>query len=77
LEIGCAHRPRFIGRGAGAGFGEAVFSPREVVMLDVIYVVSTIAFFGLMLAFVRGLEILGRESDAVEHGGNSSGGASP
>ena len=34
-------------------------------MLDILYVVSTVAFFGLMLAFVRGLEILGRDA-AVE-----------
>ena len=31
-------------------------------MLDVIYIAATIAFFGLMLAFVRGLEILGRDA---------------
>jgi hypothetical protein len=29
-------------------------------MLDIVYVVVTVAFFALMLAFVRGLEILGR-----------------
>jgi hypothetical protein len=32
-------------------------------MLDLIYVLVTIAFFGLMLAFVHGLELLGRDSD--------------
>ena len=31
-------------------------------MLDVVYVLCTIAFFALMLAFVRGLEILGRDA---------------
>ena len=31
-------------------------------MLDVIYVVCTLLFFGLMLAFVHGLEILGRDA---------------
>jgi hypothetical protein len=31
-------------------------------MLDVVYVVGTIAFFAMMLAFVRGLEILGRDA---------------
>jgi hypothetical protein len=29
-------------------------------MLDIIYVAVICAFFGLMLAFVRGLEILGK-----------------
>jgi hypothetical protein len=38
-------------------------------MLDVIYVACTIAFFALMLAFVHGLEILGRDAalDEREH----------
>jgi hypothetical protein len=31
-------------------------------MLDVIYVVSTVLFFVLMLAFVHGLAVLGRDS---------------
>lgn len=31
-------------------------------MLDVIYVAVTVAFFALMLAFVRGLERLGRDT---------------
>jgi hypothetical protein len=31
------------------------------VVLDVIYIACTIAFFALMLAFVRGLEMLGRD----------------
>jgi hypothetical protein len=30
-------------------------------MLDIIYIVVTVAFFGLMLAYVRGCERLGRE----------------
>jgi hypothetical protein len=30
-------------------------------MLDLLYVAITVVFFGLMLAFVRGLEKLGRE----------------
>jgi hypothetical protein len=38
-------------------------------MFDVIYMLTTIVFFGLMLAFVRGLERLGRDAgtDAQEH----------
>jgi hypothetical protein len=30
-------------------------------MLDLVYIVVTIAFFGLMLAYVRGCERLGRD----------------
>jgi hypothetical protein len=30
-------------------------------MLDFLFVAITVVFFGLMLAFVRGLETLGRE----------------
>jgi hypothetical protein len=30
-------------------------------VLDVIYIACTIAFFALMLAFVHGLEMLGRD----------------
>ena len=30
-------------------------------MLDLIYILLTVAFFGLMLAYVRGCERLGRE----------------
>jgi hypothetical protein len=30
-------------------------------MADVLYILSTLAFFGLMLAYVRGCERLGRE----------------
>lgn len=36
-------------------------------MLDILYVAVTIAFFGLMLAFVRGLEILGRGATGEDH----------
>jgi hypothetical protein len=31
-------------------------------MLDMIYIVVTVAFFGLMLAYIRGCERLGRDS---------------
>jgi hypothetical protein len=34
-------------------------------MLDFLYVAITVAFFGLMLAFIRGLQILGRDA-AIE-----------
>jgi len=34
-------------------------------MLDFLFVAITVVFFGLMLAFIRGLEILGRDA-AVE-----------
>jgi hypothetical protein len=34
-------------------------------MLDLLYVAITVAFFGLMLAFIRGLQILGRDA-AIE-----------
>jgi hypothetical protein len=29
-------------------------------MLDIVYILATLAFFGLMLAYVRGCERLGR-----------------
>ena len=35
-------------------------------MLDVVYILATLAFFGLMLAYVRGCELLGRESTEEE-----------
>ena len=35
-------------------------------MLDLLYIAATIAFFWLMLAFVRGLEILGRGATGEE-----------
>jgi hypothetical protein len=31
-------------------------------VLDIIYIAAPIAFFALMLAFVRGLELLGRDA---------------
>jgi hypothetical protein len=34
-------------------------------MLDFLFVAITVVFFGLMLAFIRGLEMLGRDA-AVE-----------
>jgi hypothetical protein len=34
-------------------------------MLDLLYVAITVAFFGLMLAFIRGLQMLGRDA-AIE-----------
>ncbi len=30
-------------------------------MLDIVYILITVAFFGLMLAYVRGCERLGRD----------------
>jgi hypothetical protein len=38
-------------------------------MLDLIYVGCTVAFFALMLAFVRGLEALGRDGAIQERDG--------
>jgi len=35
-------------------------------MLDVVYILVTVAFFALMLAYVRGCELLGRESTGEE-----------
>lgn len=32
-------------------------------MLDIVYIAATLAFFGLMLAYVHGCEVLGRRSD--------------
>jgi hypothetical protein len=34
-------------------------------MLDIVYIAVTLAFFGLMLAFVHGLQVLGRDA-AIE-----------
>jgi hypothetical protein len=31
-------------------------------MLDIVYIAVTLAFFGLMIAYVRGCERLGREA---------------
>ncbi len=35
-------------------------------MLDIVYIAVTLAFFGLMLAYVRGCEHLGREKTGEE-----------
>jgi hypothetical protein len=35
-------------------------------MLDIVYIVVTLAFFGLMLAYVRGCERLGRGASGEE-----------
>jgi len=35
-------------------------------MLDIVYVAVTLAFFGLMIAYVRGCERLGREAAGEE-----------
>jgi hypothetical protein len=30
-------------------------------MVDLLYIAITVVFFGLMLAFIRGLQVLGRD----------------
>jgi hypothetical protein len=35
-------------------------------MLDVVYIILTLAFFGLMLAYVRGCERLGQDAAREE-----------
>jgi hypothetical protein len=35
-------------------------------MRDVVYLACTVGFFALMLAFVRGLEVLGRDASVAE-----------
>jgi hypothetical protein len=35
-------------------------APSERIMADVLYVLGTVAFFGLMLLYVRGCDALGR-----------------
>ena len=35
-------------------------------MLDVVYVIGTVAFFGLMLAYVRACERLGHDAEHRE-----------
>jgi hypothetical protein len=35
-------------------------------MIDVLYLILTITFFALMLAYIRGCEILGRDTDHAE-----------
>lgn len=42
-----------------------IFS-EESVMLDVIYVVLSVLFFGVMIAYVRGCEALGRDVTSEE-----------
>ena len=44
-----------------AGARSRVISGSEGAVVDGIYIACTIAFFALMLAFVRGLERLGRD----------------
>ena len=38
-------------------------------MMDLLYVVGTVAFFGLMLAYVRACQALGRNTDGKEERG--------
>jgi hypothetical protein len=38
-------------------------SPGTAAMLDLLYVLGTIAFFGLMMAYVRACEALGQGHD--------------
>lgn len=59
--------PVWLMRAVSSTWEVAVFD-----MLDVVYLVATVAFFALMLAFVRGLKILGRESDGAEQGGGGT-----
>ena len=35
-------------------------------MLDLLYVLGNVGFFALMIAYVRGCEALGRDSDQAE-----------
>jgi hypothetical protein len=35
-------------------------------MLDIVYIAVTLTFFGLMIAYVRGCERLGREATGEE-----------
>jgi len=35
-------------------------------MLDVVYIVLTLVFFGVMIAYVRGCEALGRDAASEE-----------
>jgi hypothetical protein len=35
-------------------------------MRDVVYIACTVGFFALMLAFVRGLEVLGRDASVAD-----------
>jgi hypothetical protein len=35
-------------------------------MLDVVYILATVVFFGLMVAYVRGCERLGKDGTGAE-----------
>jgi hypothetical protein len=37
-------------------------------MLDLLYILATLAFFAAMLAYVRGCELLGRDAPDAEEG---------
>lgn len=41
-------------------------------MYDFIYVIATVAFFGLMLGYVRGCDRLGHAASADSRGGAST-----
>lgn len=41
-------------------------------MLDLVYVLATVAFFALMLAYVRGCAALGRTADAPADAGRAA-----
>jgi hypothetical protein len=43
-----------------------VVHDKEQAMLDVVYIVLTLAFFGLMLGYVRGCEHLGKDAAGEE-----------
>jgi hypothetical protein len=43
-----------------------VFSVEGRTMLDLLYVLGTVGFFALMIAYVRACEALGRDSEHVE-----------
>jgi hypothetical protein len=35
-------------------------------MMDIVYIVVTVLFFALMIAYVRGCELLGRDAEGEE-----------
>jgi hypothetical protein len=43
-----------------------VFPVEGRAMLDLLYVLGSVGFFALMIAYVRGCEALGRDPDKVE-----------
>jgi hypothetical protein len=45
---------------------DSLFLARRHTMLDVVYVVITLGFFAIMLAYIRGCEALGREDTNKE-----------